>query len=399
MRDETAANTLEKADCLGVGDLADSLQASFDIYPAGDRILFFGAAGVAPCQYVFESRQWQKLQMEQGDLAAYQTRTSGHYASQVNHESGKTRIFFMLPEGPATLLACLDEPTGTVTKAPFPVEDQLTLQALLAAEARLFVLSESANGQQQVHVSSDPMCGGWEAIELPEETLTPGNRISHLAAFNDQLYLTCDNPIAGFQLWCRPLASAQVASWTLVLKEGAYHYSANAHVSCMLADDDRLLIATAAEKELTTLKSRPVGPEIIAVDKENNWMLVMGTTRTTDEGLAVPISCMDRGFDDMHYTRISALCKHGQTYVASVVYETGTKPGAPMWLSNDLQNWQSHPLPEKLGNQTSLIGVDSLPQGLALTVWRNTDASDQPGIEGPTVAEIPAGTEFWLLYS
>jgi hypothetical protein len=170
---------------------------------------------------------------------------------------------------------------------------------------------------------------------------------SAIAAFSGRIYVAVANPWSGFQLWHTEGSGSPPFSWTPVLKEGAYRFTLNATATALVPDGDQLYIATSA----TASKLVDAGiraPEILRIDKDGNWDVVVGTARFTPAGLKRPVSGYAAGFgavDRAAFTRMHRL--NGTSvvrlnrYVADSDDEGGgySGPGGA-WVSRDWIAWR-----------------------------------------------------------
>ena len=325
--------------------------------------------------------------------------------SQISADKG-SRLFVSGNFKQQIHLACASDRDQQFTPVNAPGNG--SVQQLLSFRKLFFALTDGKTGgpsPQRLYVSNRPPQGAWQAINLPIEELAAGQHISHIANFNGQLYLTIDDEVNGFQLWrCKP-DNSQTYSWNQVVTSGAYHHSANARVTALYADNERLLIGSAATEALMNLKDRPVAAELLSVESDGSWNLIIGTTRHSDEGLIVPIGGMGRGFDTPHGAEITAIWRSDDGYMVStrphLVHNEGVS--GQLWSSHDLLEWQALPLPEALNfPQVTLLGIYPLPIGELYIIHRQPE--EDPHIEpaaDSTATELvtqvlPSDIEFWL---
>jgi hypothetical protein len=395
-------------ECLGKGQEQTPRPDTIDacLYQ-GEFIVFTGDGEIHAHRYQLESEAW--LEANRDMYAGHSPdpdsdrRDIGTISGHCVVSSNGTLFHIENKEQESALryTANAGLPFGSVDA---PVQGGDTLQCLLSVDTWLFALTAGKDRQQTLFVSNKLPRPIWQAIDLPQGITDDSNHISHLVYFQDRLYLCIDNPVTGFQLWCATLEDPSTMQWQQVLGEGAYQYSANAHVSALLVAGDRLLIATTAEHVLLEPEARSVAPELLAVDGDNNWMLLVGTTRATDDGLAVPASCMGRGFDDHRVRQVTNMACADEGYLAAVVVAEEDGQTTPqLWHSGDLETWAPFPHALPFGANTAIISMTNTANGLLLLIERiaesdeEKDDSQGPGIEPPLVEGMPASIELWLL--
>lgn len=290
--------------------------------------------------------------------------------------------------------AYLGRTSAVPTQLP-PQAETRSIQTMTGADGLQFVLQTDA-AEQRLWARDEKSDQNWRPMELAQEMTGPGQRISQMACFNQHLYLAIDDSVRGFSLWQQPLRG-DANEWRQLLKDGAYDYSNNAHVTALFAEGDTLLIATRAEERLLKLKTRPVGPELIAIDSEGNWDLLMGTTRPSDEGLVVPAAGMGRGFDLHGVSQISALGKTPAGYLAAIALPPGQhKQPCQLWQSADLVSWQPLAVATPWGENARVVRMVHGPEGLLLYL-QGLEAEGSTMADAPVLDELPAGIELWLL--
>lgn len=413
MTDSSANPSLNKLDCIGKGGQKSVGVGTLDACDFHGEVFINLAPGLL-YSYDPATNIWQAHHTGEADKSiqgSQDSRTlprpvSGHCTIYRTHEAGADWLFCGNFSQETTALAATPDNQQPFSSVPFPSDDTRHISALLGWNSKLYALTESKAGEQKLYATDDPFSSSWELMDLPTGLADHASKARHLAIFNERLYLAVDNTVTGFQLWCLELGTDPDSDWQLVLGEGAYQYSASAHVTSLLVTEEILLIATAAESSLLELEKRPVAPELIAVNKDNDWMLIVGTTRTTNDGLAVPTSCMGRGFDNNQVIQIPAICRCDDSYFAlTVLQPVQDGPPAQLWQSRNLTDWEPFRLPEQLGTDTRIFWIHAIQDNLLLAVERHTTESG-PGEsregsnpESAMVDGLPQGIEFFLLHT
>ncbi len=272
------------------------------------------------------------------------------------------------------------------------------------------VMDRNFSDTTSIYVSDDPGGGDWH-LAMPLNFGDANNKaIFGLTVFGEHLYAGTGNPEEGFQVWRTAAQGKPPFKWECVMNRGAYRHTLNEVAIAMAAFKGALYIGTGIPG-LGYDKTYDVGPaaaELIRLNADGSWDLIVGTPRFTPDGLKVPLSAMGPGFDDTQNTVFWSMGVHdGSLYVGTnnvrpwKIAMRGDREmvgGAQLWASDDGENWQAVTL-DGFGNHFA-IGIRtqlSTPLGFFVgtsnhqeieKVWRR-----RTGARGETGA---GGTEIWL---
>jgi len=259
---------------------------------------------------------------------------------------------------------------------------------------------------------ADPV---WTEACLPGFGDLSNLEITTMTVAHDALYATTLNPTHGFQLWRSKAEGDAPFDWEQVLTRGAWRYALNMEVTAAAAFGDRLWLGTGlpGQGHDITLNTGPGAGELIAVDAEGGWEVIMGEMRFSPDGLKVPQTTMGPGFHNDFNAAVAALLVQDGVlyastrswepeYVVSLPVEEGERPppltgGAELWYSADGADWQK--IDSGAAADTAAIGMSHLAAapgtGLALTLDLSGRAvARKSGLwTGFTFADVPPDDE------
>ena len=139
----------------------------------------------------------------------------------------------------------------------------------------LAVMSDSGDIPSLLYSSKDPELFGWK-LETPqgEEGKNPKGTIWSMIAFNNHIYLGTSGQ-DGFMLWRTNSNRPKVNDWKLVIDKGAGDAS-NATAISLVEFKNKLYIGTAYNTTSFMSYIIPKGAEIIRIDKNDNWNIIVG---------------------------------------------------------------------------------------------------------------------------
>jgi hypothetical protein len=184
---------------------------------------------------------------------------------------------------------------------------QANFRGMEVYKERLYVVNGGMRGGGSVLEAENP-AGGNDNFRwvTPDEV-----RVYEMAIYNGYLYLgtqaTLDEPNAGYAVMKTDATGSPPYTYTVVVDEGAYlsPLPSNAVVS-MYVYKDRLYIGT----------DKPA--EMIRINPDDTWDLIVGAPRDTPEGWKEPLSGMGSGFDWLLNEHIWRMCEHeGNLYVGT----------------------------------------------------------------------------------
>jgi len=209
-----------------------------------------------------------------------------------------------------------------------------TLRALVSFKDGLFTFPTGRDSgvdgyhefkQGVVIESKDPAVGAWRPVS---ESLfgDPGNvMLFDMATFNGFLYVGTGNPYEGFQLWKTDAQGAPPYRWRKVLSHGAYRGNLNEGVCSLCVFKDSLYIGTGIHGGGfdRIYDVGPGAPEIIRLNKDDTWDLIMGEPRETPDGLKIPLSGLGAGFNNPFAGYLWRMCEHdGWLYAGTFVWSS-----------------------------------------------------------------------------
>jgi hypothetical protein len=261
-----------------------------------------------------------------------------------------------------------------------------------------------------LYVSDDPAGGRWELAMEPGFGDPTNKSVFSMAVFNGHLYAGTGNPERGFEVWKTRARGKPPFKWTRVITQGAGRYNLNEVATTMAAFGDAVYVGSGIPG-LGYDKAHDVGPaaaELIRIDADDRWELIVGSPRFSPNGLKLPLSLQEPGFDDPENSALWAMAEHdgvlyvGTHHCGSFKKALAGRPeldgGFQLWASADCEDWTAITL-DGFGDPyaTGVRTLVSTPQGLFLGTsthreiekfWKfRTGAAGPPG-EG--------GLEVWL---
>lgn len=210
-----------------------------------------------------------------------------------------------------------------------------------------------------LYASADPDLGDWQRIAPPQFAATGAaaeavSGVFSLAVFGGHLYAGLGNPLAGFSLWrvAPGGLTAEGAAWEMVLQRGAWRFNHNPLPLRMCVFDGALYLGTGIQG-LGRDEQNDVGPcaaELIRVNSDGTWDLIMGEPRFTPDGMKVPLSAKAPGFSDgCNGAILSMAVLEGTLFVGTGNWRSlamaGSRASEPirggfeLWASADGTTW------------------------------------------------------------
>jgi hypothetical protein len=175
--------------------------------------------------------------------------------------------------------------------------------------------------------------------------------ICALAVDGGRLHAATRNDARGFQLWIGEGSGSSIG-WRKVIGEGAYRFGHNPSVAGLAVWNGDLYVGT--DHPFPPGAGLPVpGAEIIRLERDGHWEVVVGEMRFSPQGLKVPLSLSGPGFG--HAAASRAVPVAGGTGLV-----VGIETGGQLWRSSDGEEWAAASLGAGL--------VEQLPQGTAAGV-------------------------------
>ncbi len=174
------------------------------------------------------------------------------------------RVFEPVPQDPGTLLGELDVST---------------FRTIRAYEGRMFILAGVIYGDGVLLESRNPAGGNDEF----QQVSPPEMRIFEMQPFNGHLYLGLRDTRRGYAIVRTDASGAPPYAFTPVVTDGAFLTPPSQSVISMHVYKGQLYVGT----------DRPA--ELIRINPDDTWDLVIGTPRETPDGWKYPLSGLDAG--------------------------------------------------------------------------------------------------------
>ncbi|MCB0077584.1 MAG: hypothetical protein KDD73_09155 [Anaerolineales bacterium] len=242
-------------------------------------------------------REIALFQENDGEVAAYISTT---YPKAVNPDAYPPPRILRSTDG--TNWDALPQAAGTILGD----YDQASFRAILDFDDRFFIVAAKIEGGGPLWEASDPEQGN-NAFTV----VTPdGLDLYSLADYNNQLYVGTSNTInpgdakapnpAGYEVLRTDATGSPPYTFESVVPPGAYS-TAN--------PPPRVAVSMAQyDGRLYTGSNLPV--ELIRVNPDNSWDLIVGDPRTGPNGLIAPLSGYGSGFDWEYTIHIWRMIEH-----------------------------------------------------------------------------------------
>ncbi|MFQ5737877.1 MAG: hypothetical protein ACE5JX_02610 [Acidobacteriota bacterium] len=179
---------------------------------------------------------------------------------------------------------------------------QANFRAMAVYKNRLFVVNASARGGGSLMEAANPAGGNDEFQFVSPE----GMVIYEMAVYNDYLYVGTLDARGGYGIEKTDATGQPPYTFTNVVEKGAYLDRPSNTVVSMHVFKEALFAGT----------DKPA--ELIRVNPDDSWDLIVGTPRDTPDGHKEPLSGFDKGFDDPFNQHIWRMQGHeGKLYVGT----------------------------------------------------------------------------------
>ena len=279
-----------------------------------------------------------------------------------------------------------------------------TFRALVSHRGRLFTAptgrtsgygmgDETAANIAVIFESVRPDLGEWSAA-CPAGFDDPGNlTIFELASFNGFLYAGTLNPSTGCQVW-RTTGDRPPYTWKKVVTEGGYRGPINELCISMAVFRGSLYVGTGIVMGGYDRRRKigPAAPEILRVNADDSWDIVVGEPRRTPDGLKTPISGLGPGFGNPFNGYVWKMEVHDGNLYAGTYDWSVLLPYLPR------ERW-----PWRLLDAVELMGAKSVAESVGgFDLWSTADGLHwtpitQAGFGNPfnwglrTMTSTPAG--------
>lgn len=201
-----------------------------------------------------------------------------------------------------------------------------TIRSLVSFKGRLYTTPAGSRGGNQnisghvvIYESREPQAGQWEPVcDFAFGDLS-NKSIHELCAWGDWLYAGTLNH-SGFQLWRSRCEGEPPYEWEQVLTNGAWRGKENQGVLSMCAFKNALYVGTGIQgggiDKLNNIGPAPA--ELIRVNEDLSWDLIVGDPRDTPDGFKSPLSGRQAGFDTFFNGYFWRMCEHeGWLYIGT----------------------------------------------------------------------------------
>lgn len=234
-----------------------------------------------------------------------------------------------------------------------------------------------------IAVSDDPAAGAWDIAIEPGFGEADNIAVTSLFVAWDALYAATANPARGFQLW---RLTEPDGEWEKVLTDGAGRFSLNLMVTSMTTFAGALFLGTGIpgagyDPETDT---GPAACELVRLNQDGSWDLIMGQPRFYDTGLKQPKSGKGPGFTNRFNAAIWSLAVHKNRLYAGThnwqpldtaanAGSAAIEGGAELWMSVDGLFWERVRAEDLAGpTQTGFRAMVSTSQGLVVGSYDQT---------------------------
>jgi hypothetical protein len=249
---------------------------------------------------------------------------------------------------------------------------------LLPFKGRLFTSPTSTRGHNVrfvanvaglpiIYETRDAIGSEWMAVCEPAFGNTNNLGIFTMAVFNDQVYAATINN-TGFELWRSECAGDPPYRWTRVIERGADRGPENQAVASMAVFRDTLYLGTGIQNGGydRTNNIGPAGAELIRVNADDSWDLIVGKTRSTPVGYKEALSALPAGFGNLCNGYIWSMAVHDDwLYIGTMDSSIWVE-----WL--DLQRY-----PKRTRKLLEGIGIENiLANEAGCDLWRTADGEN-----------------------
>lgn len=185
--------------------------------------------------------------------------------------------------------------------------DVSTFRTIRVYKGRFFILAGVIYGDGVLLESSNP-AGGNDNFQ---QVSPPEMRVFEMTPFNGYLYLGLRDTKRGYAVVKTMANGAPPYTFAPVVTDGAFLSPPSQSVISMMVYKDRLYVGT----------DRPA--ELIRINPDDTWDLLIGTPRQTPDGWKYPISGLDAGFSNWlngHIWRMQVY--NGRLYIGTMNMST-----------------------------------------------------------------------------
>lgn len=303
--------------------------------------------------------------VRQGDRLLRLTLAQGAATATVTRVPGGGAGSLLIPVVSAVgsrILRSSDGETFDELPNPSPAQGLGPVGQVVAAGGRMFGLAASTREKPfaaaaraedgMVFVRDDPAEGVWVSAGAPGDGDGAARRVHGIAGFAGSVWAAVTHPEAGFELWRAEPDGAPPFTWRPVLREGTWRFTVNKVATAMVIHADALWLGTAAPID-EPWEIGHNGPEILRVEADGAWEVVVGAPRFTPDGLKVPLAEWGPGFGDRRNAAITLLSGGDGGMLAC--HQFLDRPGGGPTHSGPASFWA-----ERDGEWSRIGGVDGV---------------------------------------
>lgn len=183
----------------------------------------------------------------------------------------------------------------TTLRLILPFKDKFFTSPTGAAGGRV-----NAMGNAMIFATDDPMGGEWHEV-CPPGFGDPRNLgVFEMIGAGDWLYAGTGNG-DGFQIWRTRAEGKPPYVWDCVVRQGAYRGALNQGVASFCVHEGMVYAGSGIQHGGIDRDNKigPAGPELIRIYEDGTWDLIVGRERDTPDGMKVPLSGYNPGFNGM----------------------------------------------------------------------------------------------------
>ncbi len=206
-----------------------------------------------------------------------------------------------------------------------PFDGRLHISPTASGSAKGFL--QDISSEAVIYASADPSRGEWTAVN-DEGFGNPDNvTVFEMVEFDGHLYGGTVNAVTGGEVWRAPKGKPPY-QWQPVVVKGAGRGKLNEVAGTLCEFNGDLYVAYGIING-GYHRAENIGPaaaEIIRLRKDGSWDLIVGESRTTEQGLKYPLSGFGPGFDSMFNGYIWRMCVHDGWLYAGTLNWADTMP-------------------------------------------------------------------------
>jgi cyclopropane fatty-acyl-phospholipid synthase-like methyltransferase len=223
--------------------------------------------------------------------------------------------------GPVLLRSSDGERFEQISEPGFADPTASTIRSIIGFKGKLFVsptgkpsghLSANIPDKLLILVSEDPAKGHWKSACMPHFGDATNEGVFNMAAYNGFLYAGTINTSEGCQIWKTDAEGSPPYDWKKVFSQGGFRGKNNEGILHMVGFEGRLYVGTGIVGGGYD-RVRNIGPasaELLRLNPDDTWDLVVGEPRHTPQGWKVPLSGMGPGFNRLTTGYFWRLCVH-----------------------------------------------------------------------------------------